>query len=1355
MKKRLLASILSLAMAFSLVPVSALAVDEKLGSTTAIETVVGYDENDETWESCTSCSEDSPHMISSTDDLSLIRTHTGSDSVVTGYFKLSDNIDMEGTLWTPISVFAGSFDGAEYAISNITISADTLNTGFFGSVQRGTIQNLTLKNVNIFKGDVSTMGNVGALCGSVQFVSTTIRNCHVDKMSITGTGISNYDATNIGGLIGYMYAGRNGNNQVTVTECSTKNIIISNGCTALGGLIGNDASYSSSISDCSVTDSTLYNSFSSGWCGGIAGKTINLPYSDCHVGNTNLTAYNAGGIIGYSAYADGSFSNAQLTDCTITALGTSKTIAGLIGQIATNNGSLENCAVKNLTLNIKNMSQANVLVAAGNWGGTCTKENTKIFLNDSEVERLSSDGLDYLLDKVNQTATLYQLNDDFTEGSLIIPDYVSSNGISYPVTTITASAFTQNNKITSLSLGNQLKSIPVSAFSYCTRMTSELVIPDSVTSIGDSAFQSCDALEKIVIGNGVTTIGKHAFNGCTSVTELHFGDSVRTISAAAFANLSSLTGTIVLPPSIASLQGNASYTGTGAFSNCSQITAVIFQGSNASIGAHVFDGCSALNALVVPSNTTFHSKAFGTSSTWFSGIIYVVGDSCTMSDIPTTAVRAITNGGTFEEDKEFKSGELATPTKEGYIFGGWYSNSSFSDSAVTSPVAGQTYYAKWIGMDDMELQYGGTQQVSMSDSISLSDYTSSDTSIATVNSNGTVTATGVGTATISATGTYNGRTATFKATVTVTPRVLTYYNKNTAPQENPGSISYAVSDDYQVLSDLLTFKWKDDPNTVVPLAKGTDINYTYTVPAENGGSGIEGTVDFLPMPAGDYSVKFNLTNPNYTFASSSPEGGTQNTLTISVNVTAQEIARAYLANIQPIGTTTFTYDGVGKLPVTGTLTAYKEDSASSEAVGGMTFNVHIEGLNGTVFHSEAEDVASGTDVSAISGLTLPTKPGAYVMIVSAENDSYYVYKSQVITINKAAVTITPVNKTAYVGDEAPDLSNPQLGTDYTVTGLVGNDTLTTAPTLAYESTPDMSTAGPHTIKASGAAVDEALYTLDYRTGTLTVSNRSSGGSSNSTYAVSVDSTKNGAVTVSPSRASRGTTVTITVKPNDGYELDELTVLDKDGNELKLTDKGDSKYTFTMPSGKVTVEASFVPEADPDVFSFSDVSISAYYYDAVMWAVENGVTAGTSATTFSPDVSCTRAQMVTFLWRAAGSPAPKAESNPFTDLDANAYYYDAVLWAIENGITAGTSATTFSPDATVTRGQTVTFLYRTAGSPAVSGNSFNDVSADAYYANAVAWAVAEGITSGTGNNAFSPDADCTRGQIVTFMYRNMA
>ena len=169
-------------------------------------------------------------------------------------------------------------------------------------------------------------------------------------------------------------------------------------------------------------------------------------------------------------------------------------------------------------------------------------------------------------------------------------------------------------------------------------------------------------------------------------------------------------------------------------------------------------------------------------------------------------------------------------------------------------------------------------------------------------------------------------------------------------------------------------------------------------------------------------------------------------------------------------------------------------------------------------------------------------------------------------------------------------------------------------------------------------------------------------------------------------------------------------------------------------------------------SFRDVKLGDYYYDAVKWAVENGITEGTSAETFSPGASCTRAQMVTFLYRAAGSPAPKSTTNPFKDISSTDYFYNAVLWAVEQGITSGTSADTFSPTATVTRGQTVTFLYRAAGSPAVSGGSFSDVATDAYYANAVAWASQNNITSGTGNGKFSPGADCTRGQIVTLLYR---
>ncbi|MDO4269558.1 MAG: S-layer homology domain-containing protein, partial [Eubacteriales bacterium] len=321
----------------------------------------------------------------------------------------------------------------------------------------------------------------------------------------------------------------------------------------------------------------------------------------------------------------------------------------------------------------------------------------------------------------------------------------------------------------------------------------------------------------------------------------------------------------------------------------------------------------------------------------------------------------------------------------------------------------------------------------------------------------------------------------------------------------------------------------------------------------------------------------------------------------------------------------------------------------------------------------------------------------------------------------------------------------------------------TTYTVTEETNLDLTSHNEHTWDAGVVTTAPSYSSTGTRTYACTICGETktetipalTGGGGTSTYAVSVDSAKNGSVTVSPKNASRGSTVTITVKPDSGYELDALTVTDSKGSELKLTDKGNGKYTFTMPASKVTVEVTFVEEEAPiTVPTFVDVPADAYFADAVAWAVENDITNGTSATTFSPNMSCTRAQMVTFLWRAAGSPKATG-NNPFTDLDSSAYYYDAVLWAIENGVTNGTSATTFSPDATVTRGQTVTFLYRANGSPAASGNSFADVSADSYYADAVAWAVAEAITNGTGDNTFSPDADCTRGQIVTFLYRDAA
>ena len=253
---------------------------------------------------------------------------------------------------------------------------------------------------------------------------------------------------------------------------------------------------------------------------------------------------------------------------------------------------------------------------------------------------------------------------------------------------------------------------------------------------------------------------------------------------------------------------------------------------------------------------------------------------------------------------------------------------------------------------------------------------------------------------------------------------------------------------------------------------------------------------------------------------------------------------------------------------------------------------------------------------------------------------------------------------------------------------------------------------------------------------------------NSGNTVSVPSTPNGTMTVNPSTASKGANVTVTVKPNEDYELGSLAVKDASGDLLPLADLGDGKYSFVMPDGKVSVEAEFVKTAPT---SFADVPANAYFADAVKWAVDKGITNGLPDTMFGPYASCTRAQIVTFLWRAAGSPEPKATSS-FTDVPASAYYAKAVEWAVENGITNGMTETTFAPDATCTRGQSVTFLHRALKGTASGSANFTDVKSDAFYADAINWAVANNVTNGTSNTTFSPNADCTRAEIVTFLYR---
>ena len=276
--------------------------------------------------------------------------------------------------------------------------------------------------------------------------------------------------------------------------------------------------------------------------------------------------------------------------------------------------------------------------------------------------------------------------------------------------------------------------------------------------------------------------------------------------------------------------------------------------------------------------------------------------------------------------------------------------------------------------------------------------------------------------------------------------------------------------------------------------------------------------------------------------------------------------------------------------------------------------------------------------------------------------------------------------------------------------------------------------------------------------TITAQWRYNGGSSDgsSSYPITIPGkTENGSVTVSPKSASAGSTVTITVKPGSGYVLETISVTDKNGNDLKLTDKGNGKYTFTMPTSKVEIKVTFMEDNSVLNF-FYDVPNDAYYYEAVKWAAENGITGGVGNSLFAPNQPCTRAQIVTFLWRAAGSPVVNYLM-PFTDVDEGAYYAEAVRWAASTGIVTGLTETTFGTDSVCTRAQAAAMIYRCAQAQGKGFTGawmfhlpFTDVPEWAY--ESVAWCYMNGVTTGVSETSFAPGNDCTRAQIVTFLWR---
>ena len=411
---------------------------------------------------------------------------------------------------------------------------------------------------------------------------------------------------------------------------------------------------------------------------------------------------------------------------------------------------------------------------------------------------------------------------------------------------------------------------------------------------------------------------------------------------------------------------------------------------------------------------------------------------------------------------------------------------------------------------------------------------------------------------------------------------------------------------------------------------------------------------------------------------------------------------------------------------------------------GKPHSITVEAAGATVSYSENGTEYGDTNLAY-------TNAGTYTVYYKATKDNYNDVSGSVeVKIAKDTPTVMiSAESTSLVGGGTVKLTVSGVPEGGTVTVTQTDDRGSAAKTLDLTANGEISVRLSNTTAKYTFAVVYAgdnNHNRDEDSCPVSVTRRTSAPSSGST--ISAPSTPNGTVTVNPSTASKGETVTITTKPSEGYELGSIEVLDKNGDSLKLKDLGNGKYSFVMPDGKVSVEAEFVKTA---ATSFADVPANAYFADAVKWAVDKGITNGLSDTTFGPYESCTRAQIVTFLWRAAGSPEPKTMSS-FTDVPANAYYAKAVAWAVENGITNGMTETTFAPNATCTRGQSVTFLHRALKGTASGSANFTDVKSDAFYADAINWAVANNVTNGTSNTTFSPNADCTRAEIVTFLYR---
>ena len=839
------------------------------------------------------------------------------------------------------------------------------------------------------------------------------------------------------------------------------------------------------------------------------------------------------------------------------------------------------------------------------------------------------------------------------------------------------------------------------AFYGCTSLAS-VTIPNSVTSIGISAFYSCTSLESICLPSGLD-VRTAAIPNTASLVRYEFGTDKVTITKASLGNGRT---TVTIPSSICGVPVTA--IGEEAFQDYTSLESVTIPNSVISIGEKAFSHCTSLASVTIPNgvqtirNSTFvgcTSLASVTIPNSVTSIEKWAFNGCTSLTSVTipSGVQTIGNDA-FVNCTSLKSivvddANIYYSSKDGVLF------NKEKTALITYP-CGKTDTSYTIPSGVTSIGENAFNHCTSLESVTI------PSGVQTIGNSAFFNCTSLASVAIPSSVTSIGDEAfvdcTSLASVTIESGLQTIGNSaffnctSLASVEIPDSVT-AIG--YQAFRDCTGLA-----NVTIPSSVKTIEYYAFL-----GCTGLKS----VTIPHSVTAIGNNAFQNCRSLESVTIESG-----------------------VQTIGYRAF--EGC-----TGLKSVTIPDSVTSIELGVFIGCTSL--ANVTIPDSVTSiEVGAFDSCTSLASVVIPNR------VTSIEEWAFYnctslasIFLPNGLTVESARIPNTATQVRYSLDADKVTITEITLGTDKEKVDIPDTISGCSVVAVAEAYHPYV---GNHTHKYSGGTCALCGYI------------KPSSNSGSSTYTITLEPANNGDVTSSHKTASKGTTVTLTVVPDKGYTLETLTVTDKNGNEIELTNKGDGKYTFKMSGSKVTVKATFMEDNSMLNF-FVDVFPGDYYYDAVLWAAENDITGGVDDTHFAPNAPCTRAQAVTFLWRATGCPAPQSNAMPFTDVAEGSYYHDAVLWAVENGITKGTSDTAFSPNATCTRAQIMTFIYRSeqAQGGGMQGawmfqNPFSDVDLESYYGEAVMWAVANGVTNGTSDTTFSPNNDCTRAQIVTFLYR---